>query len=91
LVFTGKLFVLESQGCAGVARFEGNHTAIGIQLRTDLAHIILHELGHIFGANHPRSERIKSVMATGRDDCSDFDRENAKLIRACLKKKGLIE
>lgn len=90
LAFTGKLFVLESDGCAGVSKFEGNHMAIGVQLRTELSHIILHELGHLFGAEHPRDEKARSVMASGNDSYSHFDKKNAKRIKACLKKKEII-
>lgn len=88
IVFTEKLFVLDSGGCAGVSMFEGNHMIIGLNFQSDLSHIILHELGHLFGAEHPKDKKTKSVMLTGNDRYSRFDKKNSELIRKCLRRRA---
>lgn len=65
-------------GCIGYARHAGSHAIFPLNVseqRKELSKIILHELGHIFDADHPEDASVKSIMAAKlqEDHPAEFD------------------
>ncbi|MCH7605456.1 hypothetical protein IID24_05720 [Patescibacteria group bacterium] len=88
LGFTGKLFVIERDlgGCLGVAFRGGNHAVLPIQYKQRLSPVILHEVGHLFGAVHPEGEDVVSIMNNEYlEKTTRFDPENIELIHQRIK------
>lgn len=84
LGFSGKLFLMERElgGCMGVARHGGNHAVFPVQYKRKLHLVALHEIGHLFGAEHPE-KNVKSIMdAHLGEDTVEFDADNVERIEA---------
>ena len=85
LGFTGKLFVIERDlgGCLGIAQKSGHYAVFPIQYKKKLSRVILHECGHLLGADHPEDKDVVSIMNNRyARDTTQFDRENTDCIRA---------
>lgn len=84
LGFTGKLFVIERDlgGCLGIAFRGGNHAVFPIQYKQQLSSVILHETGHLLGADHPEDKDVVSIMNNRSiRKTTEFDPENVELIQ----------
>ena len=85
LGFTGKFFVLERDlgGCLGIALKGGHYAVFPIQYKQRLSSVILHEVGHLFGADHPEDKDVASIMSNRYARyTTQFDQENTACIRA---------
>lgn len=85
LGFTGKIIFPEHPGAPlGLSSKEDGYALIGIS--ESPSYVILHELGHLFGAEHTKDESTVSVMNQKICPTYEFDKENKKIVRANLKK-----
>jgi len=86
IAFTGKIisdFISNKNG--GIAFMKENYVLMWIKINKVAPHrIILHEIGHLFGAIHVEES---SVMATNADLVDDFDEKNKNIIRKNLFNK----
>jgi hypothetical protein len=80
LGFTGKIIIEDRLSFRGLAEIGGKHAVFPIQYGADECLIILHEVGHLFGADHPTGSE-ESVMRLGVSGSEKFDAENIKRIR----------
>lgn len=83
LGFTGNLFVLERDlgGCLGVALLGQQHAVFPIQYKRELWRVVLHEIGHLFGAEHPEDDKVNSIMNRYGGKTFRFDAPNQERIR----------
>lgn len=85
LGFTGKIIFPEHYAVLGSASEKDGYALIGIS--ESPSYMILHELGHLFGAKHTKDESTVSVM---KQYCIGltykFDEKNKEIIRDRLKK-----
>ena len=70
--------VVTKKQCGGLAVLGGNHTIVHLEEKSEL--ILVHELGHIFGADHSSFNR--SVMNEEFIGFSSFDKKSKEVIRA---------
>lgn len=86
LGFTGRVFA-PSRGyaCVGLAMLKGNYAVFPMQTSRGRSTTILHEMGHLLGAEHPENERIPSVMDPHGRGITDFDPENIERIRQYIQ------
>jgi hypothetical protein len=83
--FTGKILVEDGSTFRGLAQIGGKYAAFPMQRGGEERLIILHEMGHLFGADHPAGNE-ESVMQLRLSGSDKFDRENMKIIRKRIKK-----
>ena len=83
LGFTARFFVMNNPfgGCAGSAQLKGNYAVFPMQIKLKSSFVILHELGHLFGAEHIKKDKALSVMnETYLGEKYLFDPKNVKKI-----------
>src|SRR3989344_6095110 len=68
--------VMMRKALGGLAIVGGNHAIVFLGEKTEL--ILIHELGHIFGANHSLNSR--SVMTSEDIESSAFDKKSLEVI-----------
>lgn len=90
LGFTGRFFVAVNPpgrcfGVGGVAERDGSY-AVFFPTKDRLAHIILHEVGHLFGAQHIEKEKGPSIMNPAFYGENYFDSVNAKRVNDHIEK-----
>jgi len=82
LGFTGRVFAPpRDYACVGLAMQQRNHAVFPMEHSGGRSTTILHEMGHLLGAEHPEDERVPSVMDPHGRGITDFDPKNIECIR----------
>lgn len=89
--FTGSVFIFDRNvgGTSGMAVVKGEHAVFSIECRGKISHMIIHELGHLMGAEDIfKDKKPFSVMNYNYiGETYQFDAENIKKIKKTIAKK----